>query len=161
RRGRRGGRGRGERRPETEATSVELQAQESSPAITDAPAPLDQEPVVVTIPAVETVASIETAAPVVETPAVLEAPVLAIEAATSDVEPAPQEIATPVVEVVNTDVTSPAPTLPVIAAVDLDKTLADSGLVLVQTSAPAVVAQPEPPVKLGRPRKQKALAEQV
>ena len=43
------------------------------------------------------------------------------------------------------------------APLDLDKTLAESGLVLVQTTAPAVVAQPEPPPKLGRPRKQVAV----
>jgi ribonuclease E len=47
-------------------------------------------------------------------------------------------------------------------SVNLEQTLADSGLVLVQTtSAPAIVPQPEPAVKLGRPRKQKPLAEQA
>jgi ribonuclease E len=45
----------------------------------------------------------------------------------------------------------------VAAPVDLDKTLSESGLVLVQTTAAAIVAQPEPPVKLGRPRKQKTV----
>ena len=51
---------------------------------------------------------------------------------------------------------APAP-VKVAEPVDLDKTLAESGLVLVQTTATAaVVAQPEAPVKLGRPRKPKA-----
>jgi ribonuclease E len=45
----------------------------------------------------------------------------------------------------------------VAAPVDLSKTLSESGLVLVQTTAAAVVAQPEQPVKLGRPRKQKTV----
>ncbi|MGA7479613.1 MAG: hypothetical protein WBW07_11820, partial [Azonexus sp.] len=45
----------------------------------------------------------------------------------------------------------------VAAPVDLDKTLSESGLVLVQTTAAAIVAQPEPTVKLGRPRKQKTV----
>jgi len=48
-------------------------------------------------------------------------------------------------------------TVQVAAPVDLDKTLSESGLVLVQTTAAAVVAQPEPPVKLGRPRKQRTV----
>ena len=40
--------------------------------------------------------------------------------------------------------------------IDIASALAESGLVLVQTTAPSVaVAQSEPPVKLGRPRKQK------
>ncbi|PKO86009.1 MAG: ribonuclease E/G [Betaproteobacteria bacterium HGW-Betaproteobacteria-12] len=54
---------------------------------------------------------------------------------------------------------SVAPSVAPIAmpAVDLEQTLADSGLFLVQTSsAAAPVAQPEPPVRLGRPRKAKA-----
>ncbi len=39
--------------------------------------------------------------------------------------------------------------------VNIEAALADSGLVLVQTtSSPVVVAQADPPVKLGRPRKQ-------
>jgi ribonuclease E len=46
--------------------------------------------------------------------------------------------------------------VPAAAPVDLGQTLAESGLVLVQTTAAAAVAQPEPPVKLGRPRKLKA-----
>lgn len=51
----------------------------------------------------------------------------------------------------------------VAAPVDLSKALSESGLVLVQTTAAAIVAQPEPPVKLGRPRKPKTVeaAEEV
>ena len=42
---------------------------------------------------------------------------------------------------------------PVAEAVNIETTLADSGLVMVQTtSSPIMVAQPEAPVKLGRPR---------
>jgi ribonuclease E len=56
---------------------------------------------------------------------------------------------------------TPAIVVPVVAAADLGKTLAESGLVLVQTSSVAVVvAEPEPPVRLGRPRKAKTGIEQ-
>ena len=160
RRGRRGGRGRGERRPETETTSAAPQTEESTPVINEAPATaLDQEPVVVMIPAVETVASTEVAAPVVETTVVSEAPAAVAEVAAPTVETVPAEVVAVEVEA-ESSVSPTTPTPPVIvASVDLDKTLADSGLVLVQTTAPAVVAQAEPPVKLGRPRKQKPLAE--
>lgn len=42
---------------------------------------------------------------------------------------------------------------------DLDTTLAESGLVMVQTSSTAAFEAPvEPPVKLGRPRKAKPVA---
>jgi len=51
----------------------------------------------------------------------------------------------------------PPVAIPEVVAVDLDKTLAESGLVMVQTTAPAVMAQAEPPPKLGRPRKPKVM----
>jgi ribonuclease E len=71
------------------------------------------------------------------------------------IEPAP-------VDVVETpEITITQAAAAEISAVDLEKSLAQSGLVLVQTTAPAVIAQPEPPVKLGRPRKPKALSEQT
>ena len=46
--------------------------------------------------------------------------------------------------------------------VDLDATLAESGLVMVQTTATTTFeASAEPPVKLGRPRKPKPVVEQT
>lgn len=161
RRGRRGGRGRSERRPEAEGTSVLPLTQESMPAEGDVTEPLvNQEPVVVVIPAAETVTSVEVVTPAVEAIAAPEPAPLVVEF----VAPTPVEIA-PVVEPVVAEVVAPAVSTPapapvVVESADLDKTLAESGLVLVQTTAPAVIAQPEAPAKLGRPRKQKPLAEQ-
>jgi ribonuclease E len=60
---------------------------------------------------------------------------------------------TPEIEIV----VLPAATPEAVVAIDLDKTLAESGLVMVQTSAPAAIIQPEPPPKLGRPRKAKVV----
>ena len=48
--------------------------------------------------------------------------------------------------------------MPAPEPVDLDKALAESGLVLVQTTAAAPVPVEEPRVQLGRPRKAKAPA---
>jgi ribonuclease E len=63
--------------------------------------------------------------------------------------------AAPVVEPVAAPVVTP-----VAEPVDLEKTLADSGLVMVQTSSTAsVVAEPAPAPKLGRPRKEKSVAQ--
>lgn len=42
---------------------------------------------------------------------------------------------------------------------NIEVALAESGLVMVQTTAPVTIAQAEPPAKLGRPRKAKAAAE--
>ncbi|AXS79798.1 Rne/Rng family ribonuclease [Dechloromonas sp. HYN0024] len=176
RRGRRGGRGRGERRNETEtATPVVDSAETVAAPVQAMTEAVSQEPVVVVIPAPEpaplAVAVVESVAPVAPVadvaPIIAEpvavAPVIVIEAAPVDVapvEPAPVEpahvetvtvstpvIATPVVE----PVAAPEP-------VDIASALAESGLVLVQTSAASIAVAPaEPPVKLGRPRKPKAV----
>ena len=56
------------------------------------------------------------------------------------------------------------PVTPAVVAepIDVTSALADSGLVMVQTTAaPVAVAPVEPPVKLGRPRKQNPLAAQA
>jgi ribonuclease E len=90
-----------------------------------------------------------------------EAPAAAAPAAEAEPLPVAATVA-PVIEVLP-EASAAEPVAPMPAAtvtpiamptVDLDKTLADSGLILVQTSSSApVVAQPEPPVRLGRPRK--------
>ena len=183
RRGRRGGRGRGERRPDAENTASATLPQDTTSSVSnDAATAINLEPVVVVIPAPETLSSpvIAAAAPVaaiesipepviettpvivpaiaepapVATPATepaIESPVLTQETVTA-VIPATVEVkaAEPVAEVVATPV-------PAIAEpVDLDKVLADSGLMMVQTTTQPVIAQAVAPVKLGRPRKPKA-----
>jgi ribonuclease E len=167
RRGRRGGRGRGERRNEggenaapenaaanaaaSEATIVEqVQAPE---VVADVPIAAPVEVVVSEAqPVVET--AVVTSAAVVETVAAV-----AVEPVVTQVAEAPADVvAEPVAEVIAE--AAPAISAPVVVAepVDLDKALADSGLVLVQTTAPAVsVAVAEQPPKLGRPRKPKAM----
>ena len=153
RRGRRGGRGRGERRNEAENV-VATGASDAAPVVAEAVAePVNQEPVVVVIPAAEPVAVVEPvpAAPVVE----VVAPT--IEAV---VEVAPQVVEAAPVEVVDTVVAEPVAV--VAEPINIESALADSGLVMVQTtSAPVAVAQTEPPVKLGRPRKQNLQANQA
>ncbi len=164
RRGRRGGRGRGERRNEAEGnaaapvqTSEAVEVAVPALDVMQMATPAAEEPVVVIIPApapmiqageavavvAETV--VQAAEPVVAEPAIELLPVetAVVEAVAVDL-PKPEEIA-------SAPAAAPEP-----APLDLSKTLADSGLVLVQTTGAAVAAQPEPPVKLGRPRKQKA-----
>jgi ribonuclease E len=160
RRGRRGGRGRGERRNEGEVsaalptdaivsaeTSVEVEMPvAAAPAVDLAVATVDvsvppmapvvEAPAPVIVDAVPPVPALVVVAPVSET--VAAAPVAV------DPEKAPEIIVPPVV-------------MPALVAVDLDKTLAESGLVMVQTTAPAVIAQPEAPPKFGRQRKPKAV----
>ncbi len=86
----------------------------------------------------------------------------AAEAAISPTSPPPVAATEPASEVALEEAPANAP-VPVVtaapiavAAADLEQTLADSGLVLVQTTTAAVTQQPEPPVRLGRPRKPKA-----
>ena len=135
------------------------------------------EPVVVVIPAPAAITEpvvVSTPAPAVEV-APVSVPVAA--------EPAPTPVITPVATAVieapvikqesapiiaqaiaEVKITA-APAIEIIAApaaviaepINLDKVLAESGLMMVQTSAPTVTAQVETPVvKLGRPRKPKA-----
>ena len=168
RRGRRGGRGRGERRNEAETTSapqaVESPAQETT-------TPPDLEPVVVVIPApiAEPVTAVEEPAPVVEMVPVIGATSIALVIP----EPAPVVPAlliepTPIEETaaVNPEISQKTEEIPppMVAAepVDITSALAESGLVLVQTTTtPVAVAPAETPVKLGRPRKQKAVSDQA
>jgi len=172
RRGRRGGRGRGERRNEPDG-AVASGIPEATP---DVISTLGEEPVVVVIPPVESermfvaetpavLAPVE-ALPVVSEPAPL---ALAIEPAPAAAEPVPVsltgEIAVP--EAVAFDVAAvdipksreitprPAPAAAE-PTVTLEKALSDSGLVLVQTTVPAAVVPSEPAPRLGRPRKQQA-----
>ena len=159
RRGRRGGRGRGERRNEADTALVA----EASPTIETVVEPINQEPVVVVIPATEpvVVAAEVAASPVEQVAAVIAEPVQVAEV----IEVAPTAIIeVPAVKVEAQE--SPkleVPAAPVVAEpVNLEATLAESGLVMVQTtSAAVVVAQAETPAKLGRPRKAKPAAEQT
>ena len=158
RRGRRGGRGRGERRNEADATPVT----EALPATTElAVEPANQEPVVVVIPAAEpAVVAVEVVPQAIEQVAIaaIAEPVQAAEV----IEAAPVEITeTPAVEVLESPKLEAPP--PVVAEpVNLEATLAESGLVMVQTtSATVAVAQAEAPAKLGRPRKAKPATDQA
>ena len=179
RRGRRGGRGRSERRNEGENATVAadsaVEANVAAPAVAEVASveTVNQEPLVVVIPATEPSAQAEvTAAVPAEAPAVAVSepqPVVQEVAPIAEETPAPAveatPAATPAVDVTENaktlEVVTPAVAAPAVEPVDLEKTLTESGLVMVQTTAAAVVAQPEPPVKLGRPRKQKPLTEQA
>ena len=158
RRGRRGGRGRGERRHEAETAATVVEATEIAVPVQSSVEPVSQEPVLVVIPAVEPVAAVEAVTPVAEpTPVVIEEPLPVFAAPV--VEPVPVAPVPAITQEITETVTQLVAV--VSEPIDIASALADSGLVLVQTTASAVaVAQAEPPVKLGRPRKQKATAEQ-
>ena len=179
RRGRRGGRGRGERRNEpgsdvTAAAPLEVTATVQTPIeVALAVAQASDQPVIVVIPAPEpavAVAEVEPVPEVVETPAQVAESVAAPAAPEPVVEtmPEPTPMAPQMAEPPESVVAEEVPALLVATPepepvsesepADLSKVLEESGLVLVQTAAAAaVIAQPEPPVKLGRARKQKAL----
>ncbi|NTV71723.1 MAG: Rne/Rng family ribonuclease [Azonexaceae bacterium] len=170
RRGRRGGRGRGERRSEAETVTPLVETGESTAPVQAVAEPISQEPVIVVIPAAEPVAAetiIETfeASPIAAEPVAV-VPVATVEHA-EQVEALAASIETAAVEATSAAAPQVAETViqPVAVApepVDLSSALAESGLVMVQTTAPAVaVTQAEAPVKLGRPRKQKSIAEQT
>ena len=178
RRGRRGGRGRGERRNEGEAnasdaTSVATDApanvQAASEAINQAPAPesvpvaepaaipetvsveavAEPTPLAIAIESVSTPDPVATPAPIETTPAIDE-PITGLVPPAMIAAVNPEEAEKPEIPAL----LQPEP-------LDLNATLADSGLVMVQTNSVAVLEAPaEPPVKLGRPRKQKPAAEQ-
>jgi len=155
RRGRRGGRGRGERRNEGEATT-------GSPVIAETPTQ-GEEAVSIAPSAVEIpVAVVEVTQPPVS-PVVEPSPIVteAVPSETILVEVAePVAMAPVAVDAENTpeiEIVALPTAMPEAVAIDLDKTLAESGLVMVQTSAPAAIMQPEPPPKLGRPRKAKVV----
>lgn len=159
RRGRRGGRGRGERRNETDTTPVA----EVSPAIEPAVESFNQEPVVVVIPAPEpVVVAAEVVAPAVEPVA---SPIVEPVQVAEVIEAAPvaitETLPVEVQESPKVEVPAPVAVEPA-EQVNLEATLAESGLVMVQTTSAAVaVAQAEPPVKLGRPRKAKSTTTQA
>jgi ribonuclease E len=159
RRGRRGGRGRGERRNEAETATTVVQTAEFEAPVESSSESMSQEPVLVVIPAVESVAAVQTITPVAEpSMAIIEPVAVPVEVSVETVaQPAPAETA---VEIALKVEERPAAAIP--EPIDISSALAESGLVLVQTTAPAIaIAQAEPPVKLGRPRKQKAAAEQA
>lgn len=176
RRGRRGGRGRGERRTETETVAPAVETGEIVTPVQENVEAASQEPVIIVIPAAEPVAAVEAIAPAIESTPVMVEPEIAvpdavIAPAQAEPEPAPVQAAVieaaavetiavitpPIAETVAVQSTVVAP-----EPIDLTSALAESGLVLVQTTAPAVaIAQAEPPVKLGRPRKQRSVTEQT
>jgi ribonuclease E len=157
RRGRRGGRGRGERRNEAETATTVVETAGIEAPVESSQEVISQEPVLVVIPAVESVAAVESITPVAEPSVVVIEPVPVAVVVEPVAEPAPVETA---VEVTPKVAEQPVAVLP--EPIDISSALAESGLVLVQTTAPAVAMAPaEPPVKLGRPRKQKAAAEQA
>ncbi|WP_374326450.1 ribonuclease E/G [Azonexus sp.] len=181
RRGRRGGRGRGERRNEQESqenglnpagevvasaalampednatTSPEVvipaaavvvpEAVEAVEAVA-APLPLAEEAVPATLePVVETTAEVVVAEP---TTVVVEAEPVVAAAETI-------AVAQTVVEAEAEPVAEPSPIVAPVTA-DLDAALSESGLVMVQTTSAITVAPVDAPVKLGRPRKPKAM----
>ncbi|MGB2902662.1 MAG: Rne/Rng family ribonuclease [Candidatus Dechloromonas phosphoritropha] len=156
RRGRRGGRSRGERRNDADGAV----ATDVTEAALDSIAPFSKEPVVVVIHPIEgetgVVEEISTvSAPVDALPVVSEAALLA-----SETVPAllASEISAPEAVTVDIAKSSETTSLPIPAAVTqevaLEKALTESGLILVQTTAPAAVVPNEPEPHLGRPRKQ-------
>ncbi|MFV5213755.1 Rne/Rng family ribonuclease [Azonexus caeni] len=180
RRGRRGGRGRGERRIDQENQESGLNpAGEVAASAVTAISEDNATPVEVIIPAavvateaaeaiVEAVVAPQTPAeatvpatpePVVETATeavVVEPATVVVE--TEPVVAAVETLTVPqtVVEVEAEPVAAPAP-VAAAAPVDLDAALSESGLVMVQTTSAITVAPVEAPVKLGRPRKPKAV----
>jgi ribonuclease E len=158
RRGRRGGRGRGERRNEVENAVVAPVTEEALMPEAPVDTAVAQEPIVVVVPAAvepEPVVAAEPVAPASEPLAVIEeaAPVVEITA------PAPVVVENATVDAINEAKIENAP-LEAATPVDIDAALAESGLVMVQTTAQPVAAAPvEPPVKLGRPRKQRPVSD--
>jgi len=169
RRGRRGGRGRGERRNEAEnSATAPAEASETAVLLADVSptVALAEKPVVAVEPTSEQ-ASEAVMLATEATPAVVEIMAQIAEPVSmpTAVEPSAIEPVLPETPIPDAAVDVPEiaempavpAQVPVAAPVDLSKTLSESGLVLVQTTAAAVVAQPEPPVKLGRPRKLKTV----
>ncbi|KAB2927042.1 MAG: Rne/Rng family ribonuclease [Dechloromonas sp.] len=189
RRGRRGGRGRGEgRRSETDNTAATPVAEAPAATVVEGEAPAmlvePQAPLVATPESVkeaepEAVTTVVAGEPVEQVPVAPAAEIVPPQAALEIAAEVPRDI--PVIASEITEVTPtieatpladvqpvveapvPAPTeAPIsVPAADLEQTLAESGLVMVQTSSSAVqIAPVEPPVRLGRPRKAKASAGQ-
>ena len=182
RRGRRGGRGRGERRSDASETAanetvseetavgepVTAPAAQVAPALSEATIPVASEvsvetPAVASEPAVEPtpVVAVAPAVEAVELPAPGEVQAEAlVVVAEETIAPAPESIpapsiavAEPAVETASVETAIAAVTEPV-ATANLDEVLADSGLVMVQTTSAAPVAPvAEATVRLGRPRK--------
>jgi ribonuclease E len=159
RRGRRGGRGRSERRGEGEgaaaieaATGASLAAPtevlaETLPAAAPSFTEMPGNAVLSAPAATEALPTYgETAPAIASEPLPVTAPVL--EAPVAVVAPQTAEIETIVLPSVVPAAATPAP-----EPVDLDKALAESGLVLVQTTEAAIAPAEEPRAPLGRPRK--------
>jgi len=108
---------------------------------------------------VEPVAAVEAVAEVVAVPTET---VVIEQAAVVEAEPVVATVVAEPIEAITEAVVEPVTPAVVAEPIDVTSALADSGLVMVQTTAaPVVVAQAEPPVKLGRPRKQNPVAAQA
>ena len=167
-----------------EPVTVVLEAaQVAAPVVAPIAVPAIQEPVAVAAPVIEPAAPVVAepvaSAPVIVPPAIIAAPeVVAAPVAVAEVVApvvvavaevvapvpvavaefvAPAPVAVDVQKTAKIEIIAPPAPVQEAAPLDLDKTLAESGLVMVQTTAPAVIAQPEPAPKLGRPRKQKVV----
>ena len=153
--------------PATVAQETAAPVETVTAIVADAAAPaqapavqVEAAPVTTEAAAIAPAAVVDTpvATPVViaEAPAPAPAPVIA--AITETVADAAPVAAEPTVAEVpaETPVTAAEAAAPV---ANIEVALAESGLVMVQTTAPVTIAQAEPPAKLGRPRKAKAAAE--
>ncbi|MCE1238534.1 MAG: Rne/Rng family ribonuclease [Azonexaceae bacterium] len=180
RRGRRGGRGRGERRPEQEnavgetATPVDAaSAANAEPIVVTIPTDEVSQPVAIVAvePAISTVAEATPVSPAAEA-AAEPVPVVVVETQpemqSSDIEStvAVVEETAPAVATVEAVSVAAQPEAPVameipassLSTAEIENSLADSGLVMVQTTAaPVTAAVQEAPVKLGRPRKARSV----
>ncbi|MBS1157931.1 MAG: RNAse [Proteobacteria bacterium] len=138
----------------SEQPTPALAAVEAAPVVDAAPVVIAATIEPVAIAAVAEPVSVAATVEVEAIAAVNKPAAQVVAAAPVEVESAKPVISTP-------EAAAEANPAPLSAPVDLEKTLAESGLVLVQTTAAVVIAQPEAPVKLGRPRKPKQLAEQA
>ena len=149
--------------PATVAQETAAPVETVTAIVADAAAPaiqVEAAPVTTEAAAIAPAAVVDTpvATPVViaDEPAPAPAPVVAaitetvVEAAPVAAEPTIAEVPA---EMPVTAVETEAP------VANIEVALAESGLVMVQTTAPLTIAQAEPPAKLGRPRKAKAAAE--
>ncbi len=149
--------------PATVAQETAAPVETVTAIVADAAAPAQAPAVQVEAAPVTTEAAAIAPAAVVDTPVatpvvIAEAPAPVLAAITETVVEAAPVAAEPTIAEVPAEmpVTAVETEAPV---ANIEVALAESGLVMVQTTAPVTIAQAEPPAKLGRPRKAKAAAE--
>ncbi|MEN3372376.1 Rne/Rng family ribonuclease [Dechloromonas sp. ZS-1] len=145
--------------PATVAQETAAPVETVTAIVADAAAPaiqVEAAPVTTEAAAIAPAAVVDT--PVATPVVIAEAPAPVLAAITETVVEAAPVAAEPTVAEVpaDTPVTAVETAAPV---ANIEVALAESGLVMVQTTAPVTIAQAEPPAKLGRPRKAKAAAE--